>query len=53
MQEEIFRFSTVKGNVNAGNRGLRGILIEAFDVPANFQNCLPLCGFPSLIAYGI
>ena len=36
--------NTVKGRVNAGNRDLRGILIEAFDAPANFQGCLPLHG---------
>lgn len=36
--------NTIKGRVSAGNRGLRGILIEAFDAPTKFQNCLPLGG---------
>ena len=36
--------TTVKGRASAGNRGLRGILIEAFDAPAKFQTCLPLGG---------
>ena len=36
--------STVKGRASAGSRGLRGILIEVFDAPAKFQNCLPLGG---------
>lgn len=36
--------ATIKGHTSAGNRGLRGILIEAFDAPAEFQDCLPLGG---------
>lgn len=36
--------TTVKGCASAGNRGLRGILIEAFDAPAKFQTCLPFGG---------
>jgi hypothetical protein len=36
--------ATVKGRASAGSRGLRGILIEVFDAPAKFQNCLPLGG---------
>jgi hypothetical protein len=36
--------ATVKGRTSAGNRGLRGILIEAFDAPVELQDCLPLGG---------
>ena len=36
--------ASVKGQASAGSRSLRGILIEAFDASARFQNCLPLAG---------
>lgn len=36
--------NSVQGRASAGSRSLQGILIEAFDVPGSFENCLPLSG---------
>ena len=32
----------IKGHIRSGSRALNGMLIEAFDVPVEFQNSLPL-----------
>lgn len=36
--------TTITGRINAGNRAVRGVLIEAFHTPGNFQKHLPLKG---------
>ena len=34
----------ISGTVTAGSRGISGLLVEAYHVPADFMSCLPLAG---------